>query len=210
MFINNIEIQNFKSLEEIKIKPTQITVLIGPNSSGKSSVLHFLALLKQSIGSSGTGVFSPDGNIIKLGNFQDVVTDHDESKEISFLMEGVTWPDKEFVNTFGEGKSKFEYGVDIAHNRIGGVTFKVVHNKLIISYETRYEETIRASIYFKEGPTKAQATDYNSICPKIHLSEYPPRSEMEHKVFQRYFKEPKFLRQIFDKFHLYLMLYQKS
>ena len=48
--ITNITLQNFKCFRELEINPKLITVFIGPNGTGKSSVLQALLLLKQSVG----------------------------------------------------------------------------------------------------------------------------------------------------------------
>ena len=48
--ITNITLQNFKCFRELEVNPKLITVFIGPNGTGKSSVLQSLLLLKQSVG----------------------------------------------------------------------------------------------------------------------------------------------------------------
>ena len=48
--ITNIKLQDFKCFRQLEINPKLITVLIGPNGTGKSSVLQALLLLKQSEG----------------------------------------------------------------------------------------------------------------------------------------------------------------
>jgi AAA15 family ATPase/GTPase len=40
-------IENFKSLRHLEFPISNLNILIGPNSSGKTSVLQALALLKQ-------------------------------------------------------------------------------------------------------------------------------------------------------------------
>lgn len=50
--ITNITLENFKCFRHISINPKLLTVLIGPNGTGKSSILQALLLLKQSKGSS--------------------------------------------------------------------------------------------------------------------------------------------------------------
>ena len=50
--ITNITLENFKCFRHISINPKLLTVLIGPNGTGKSSVLQGLLLHKQSIGES--------------------------------------------------------------------------------------------------------------------------------------------------------------
>ena len=48
--ITNITLENFKCFRHVSINPKLLTVLIGPNGTGKSSVLQALLLLKQSAG----------------------------------------------------------------------------------------------------------------------------------------------------------------
>lgn len=48
--ITNISLENFKCFRRLSVDPKQITVLIGPNGTGKSGVLQALLLLKQSRG----------------------------------------------------------------------------------------------------------------------------------------------------------------
>jgi ABC-type cobalamin/Fe3+-siderophores transport system ATPase subunit len=54
--ITNITLENFKCFRQVSINPKRLTVLIGPNGTGKSSVLQALLLLKQSeVGIEGFG-----------------------------------------------------------------------------------------------------------------------------------------------------------
>ena len=47
--ITNITLENFKCFRQVSINPKRLTVLIGPNGTGKSSILQALLLLKQSV-----------------------------------------------------------------------------------------------------------------------------------------------------------------
>ncbi len=60
--ITNIALENFKCFRSLDLSPKQITVLIGPNGTGKSGVLQALLLLKQSEGTN----LNLDGDLVKL------------------------------------------------------------------------------------------------------------------------------------------------
>ena len=61
--ITNITLRNFKCFRELEVNPKLITVFIGPNGTGKSSVLQALLLLKQS---QGTDQINYQGEFINL------------------------------------------------------------------------------------------------------------------------------------------------
>jgi hypothetical protein len=65
-----------------------LTLLVGRNSSGKSSILSSLLLLKQSVEQEALGwAITPltlAGSYCDLGNYRDVVYQHKESEDISF------------------------------------------------------------------------------------------------------------------------------
>jgi predicted ATPase len=67
-----------------------ITLIYGPNSSGKSSLIQALLLLQQSIGRSGGEDFSliPRGDLIDLGSFRSLLFSHDLEKALTI---GVTF-----------------------------------------------------------------------------------------------------------------------
>ena len=75
--IENLRIQNFKSWRDTGDMPfSKITGFFGPNSSGKTSILQLLLMLKQTVESSDrTQVlnFGDDSTPVNLGTFRDVV-----------------------------------------------------------------------------------------------------------------------------------------
>ena len=60
--ITNISLKNFKCFRSLDINPKLVTVLIGPNGTGKSGVLQALLLLKQSKGE----VLDLDGDLVRF------------------------------------------------------------------------------------------------------------------------------------------------
>jgi energy-coupling factor transporter ATP-binding protein EcfA2 len=78
--------QNFRSFRDtgwIKIRP--LTVIIGPNGSGKTSLLAPFLILKQTLQSSDRSVaLQTRGQFFDAGSFQDAVRNRDATKGISF------------------------------------------------------------------------------------------------------------------------------
>lgn len=68
--ITNITLENFKCFRKVEVHPRLITVLIGPNGTGKSSVLQGLALLKQSVTEGGR--FNFQGSLVNVGEFDQI------------------------------------------------------------------------------------------------------------------------------------------
>ena len=85
--ITNITLENFKCFRRVHISPKLITVLIGPNGTGKSGVLQALLLLKQSGNPVGPLVF--DGELIQFEPDAFMLRLNDsESGEVQFNVSG--------------------------------------------------------------------------------------------------------------------------
>jgi predicted ATPase len=86
-----LHIQNFKAWRDTgQIKLAPLTVLFGPNSSGKSSINHFLMMLKQTVRSPDrNSVFDlGDANAaVRLGSFRDIIFGHDIENTLEFEQE---------------------------------------------------------------------------------------------------------------------------
>lgn len=83
--LSDLWVRNFKSWPEFSIEFRPITLLYGANSSGKSSILQFLLMLKQTKDSNDNQVavdFS--GPLVDLGSYKDVVYSHDERRPIAW------------------------------------------------------------------------------------------------------------------------------
>ncbi len=89
--LTKLRIRNFKNwadTSDIRLAP--ITVFFGSNSTGKSSLIQFLLMLRQTAESPDRRrVLHPgDQNTpVELGTFRDLVFAHDLTKEISFSFE---------------------------------------------------------------------------------------------------------------------------
>lgn len=86
--MDKLRLRNYRCLEdtgEVEIKP--LTLLVGANSSGKSSFLKFFPLLKQSVGERVNGVFLWNGEYVDFENFNKTVKNGQNSIEIEYVIE---------------------------------------------------------------------------------------------------------------------------
>lgn len=85
--VKEIQIQNFRSLKDTGLQElSPITLLIGENSSGKSTFLRSFPLIKQSISKRTAGPILWAGDVddyVDFGSFDETVT-NDKSNEIMF------------------------------------------------------------------------------------------------------------------------------
>jgi predicted ATPase len=96
--ITSLTLRNFKSWESSgRVEFGKITALFGSNSSGKTSFLQSLLMLKQTTDSADRGrVFDLGGQAspVSLGTFSDIVYRHESGRPVGI---GVTWREEKPV-----------------------------------------------------------------------------------------------------------------
>jgi predicted ATPase len=86
--LTRLRFANFKSWADFDIALSPITGIFGTNSSGKSSILQFLLLLKQTKEATDRAtVLELDGKLVKLGTFHDLIYKHDKDRTLHWRLE---------------------------------------------------------------------------------------------------------------------------
>lgn len=119
-----LTIKNFKSiklLNEFDIKP--FTVISGVNSSGKSSFIQLLLLLKQTVElDSSKQPLSLNGALYNVGNYQDILFNKEtENKlKVTFSFERQEFGNIKFENALFSSYD-YEYEVEVVFGTFNGV-----------------------------------------------------------------------------------------
>lgn len=88
--ITRLQLRNFKSWRAADIEFGAITAFFGANSSGKTSLLQFLLLLKQTVEHPDPTVplfWGDDRSLVDLGGYLDTVYGHEETKIIEWTLQ---------------------------------------------------------------------------------------------------------------------------
>ena len=108
--IRHVTLKNFKAWRELDIKFGQrITGLFGTNSSGKSSLIQFLLMLKETKNNPDRNLvldFGEFGKLINLGSFGDVIHRNDEKQKLEWRL---SWDVEEEVRLRDTAKRRSEF-----------------------------------------------------------------------------------------------------
>lgn len=106
--LDRLYVENFKAWKKLDIKFGQVTGLFGTNSSGKSSLLQFLLLLKQTKNATDRGLvldFGGPEQLVNLGGYKDVIHGH---KVDAHLKWEITWSLQHKANIYDPTKKRTE------------------------------------------------------------------------------------------------------
>lgn len=111
--LKELRISNFRLFDdEVKIRFRPITVFIGRNNAGKSSVIKFLLMLQQSLNSGNSEFMTAQGDKVQLGLFSELKNSLTKKRALKFyLSTEISSPGyglNEYVGFLNNDKSKDE------------------------------------------------------------------------------------------------------
>ncbi len=185
--IKEYQISNFKPFAgaaTIPIRP--ITLIFGANSSGKSSILQSLLMLKQTIENNQdrNTVLLAKGSLVDLGSFREFIHGHDINKSFSFKM------------TFSSPDDLWEadeeiLDVDIDKDKDIKLLERSIHNDLIslkISFHVNTDIVVE-QIDFYIGPESKPIITYEiGEKNKDGSFSYKFKGNFDHPYWQSYWK----------------------
>lgn len=170
--LSSLHISNFKALHSLQLKNLKkINVFIGPNSSGKSSILQSVALLAQSVGSE----INYEGKMVDLGSFKNTVFGHitkrkiginlsysisDESRDILILSRKRGEQPLFFSGNVGFGVEIDANGIIKHELKYPDLEIECVFRRVTVDQTRGMEEEIFLN---RERVTRARATNEASL-----------------------------------------------
>ena len=121
--LKHLEVENFKAWRKLQMPLGKVTGLFGENSSGKSSVLQLLLLLKQTKNATDRGLvldFGGPNELVNLGNYQALVHRKDLKADISWMLDWELPEPLRIQDPMGRGKDTLYEGTSLrTSTRIG-------------------------------------------------------------------------------------------
>ena len=204
--ITELSVQNFKSWKDTgKLQIAPLTGFFGANSSGKTSLLQTLLMLKQTVERppdwNGVIDFGDDNSLVDLGSFDDLI--HQHKRDIPLKI-SLSWKFSEklsIADTDEVDILSFELSVFDNENSVPGVSFNYKIGKknfavdwdgqdvLLISVpvELKYHDEslfrcygVRSAHYHNQEIFSSIQTRFENLFRNIHylgpLREYPRRN----------------------------------
>lgn len=118
--LKQLKLSNFRVFDdEVTIRFRPITVLIGKNNAGKSSIIKFLLMLQQSLDPGTPEFLSSEGHAVQLGLFEYLKNSRTNKKYLEFqldMLEEHTTPPASIVDYI----SKFneEHGSEVDYTKL--------------------------------------------------------------------------------------------
>ena len=154
--ITHIRMQNFKSWKNSgKVDLAPLTGFFGTNSSGKSSLLQMLLLLKQNVGHSKPRepiFFGNETSLVNLGKFHEVIHGHEQEDQLC-LEFGCKFKEPFKIGVYGktpDGPSG-EVLVPIGNFAFNTVIHEVWGNLMIDSFRYGFESCEVPEVKWERG-----------------------------------------------------------
>ena len=127
--LNELKLSNFRIFDDqVTVRFRPITILIGRNSSGKSSIIKFLLMLRQSSNLGQSRLLTPEGDKVSLGTF--VGLKNTLTKRTHLTFELCVSTDGSMITPFVAGSSEFIHDEE-SDNLLCSIQASVLYSKRV-------------------------------------------------------------------------------
>ncbi|PEB21744.1 hypothetical protein COI51_15765 [Bacillus toyonensis] len=193
--LDKIRIKNLRSLQDTgKIEMKPLTILVGKNSSGKSTFLRFFPLMKQTIGTrTNEPILWYSSRYVDFGSFQESINLKNKNETIGFEFEfKIPIFSAEFiVNKFysellhiSDSKELFKrstqkdsfisIGIECAKEYIKSINIVFEDHTIFLGFENKEKLTelrINNQVFSNKNYIPGYSRNASSMLPNIYLKE---------------------------------------
>jgi len=162
--LNNLNLENFKAWKRLDVSFGQVTGLFGTNSSGKSSLLQFLLMLKQTKNATDRGLvldFGGPDQLVNLGSYRDVIHSHNIEANLRWNLD---WSLRQKATISDPTKKRTDVLAAASKLAIKSIAHAQPNSNLLISDSLEYQF---GDYRFSIAPKKQGSTEFqlNSSVP---------------------------------------------
>ncbi len=179
--LRKLQIKNFKLWKDTgDLKLAPITIFFGPNSSGKSSIIQLLLMLKQTAMSMDMNTVLDFGNgksLVRLGTYYDIINNHDNNLNLEF---GLEWDFDNYVKIDGVSRFLNELNFYAAIGLTGGKHYRLSVKGL--EYKFKTHELFEGLFCLKKHPQESEDDTYKFDAKYINRKNKEISKEIEKKL----------------------------
>ena len=170
--LKELQVTNFKAWRELQIHFGKVTGLFGENSSGKSSILQLLLLLKQTKNATDRGIvidFGGPNELVNLGSYRDLVYKKNLKADIGWMLDWELLEKLPLEIPGGSPRSK-EKSYEVNRLRLStriGVTDARRKNPELMTHCLKYDFSEAA---FEIAPKTTGSNEFDLIAHGKHKS----------------------------------------
>ncbi|MCH8152762.1 MAG: DUF3696 domain-containing protein [Planctomycetes bacterium] len=187
----SIRLRNFKSYRDSRAIPlAPLTVIVGQNNAGKSSILHAILMLKQTLQDKNKNApLITSGPFAELGGFRELLHGKEVATRQTITIDLATLPQGMEVMGLPGEKSKVGLGTDLSvtfsfdarANRIRVAAVKLSRQAKAVIDVKRAGSVWEAGKYTKAA-RKHGRLDFLHFLPRLNLAGKKPKSERDAKL----------------------------
>lgn len=176
--LNELKLTNFRIFDdEVIIRFRPITVLIGRNSSGKSSIIKLILMLHQSMSESGQQFLLPDGLYVSLGFFSNLKNSLTRKNNLMFslsLQRPEIEPDPS-ISEYIKSVDKVTKRHDLFYNISGSISYSTKATRGRTNYSLIDRNSGRIYVNIREN-----LSDNSSfLFPQVRLDDVEAAADFE-------------------------------
>ena len=169
--LQELHLSNFKSVREEHVPLAPLTVLVGENSSGKSSILQALLLLQQAARAKVPGANFPlNGSLVRMGTVSDIRTEQVADDALVEIGVDISFPDDFHTRWEGRpsgGRLKWRIALgDVAPDE----SISTLIKGLTIALESEAGENL-LTLAIRHSETKSSIVSVPSVSPWIRPAD---------------------------------------